>query len=166
MLLKFKKAYSKDWEQIKYIYECGIQTNNATFETEAPMTFDKWISNSFKKCSNVIKDGDLLLGWYKLSPVSNRMVYDGVGEVTIYVHPKAKGMGVGHMLLDHLIKTSEENGFWTLQSSIFPENTASIHLHLNHGFRDVGYRERIGKVNGVWRDNLLFERRSKLNGIN
>ena len=73
---------------------------------------------------------------------------------------------MGHMLLDHLIKTSEENGFWTLQSSIFPENTASIHLHLNHGFRDVGYRERIGKVNGVWRDNLLFERRSKLNGIN
>ncbi|QUG42037.1 N-acetyltransferase [Psychrobacillus sp. INOP01] len=165
MPLKFEKVTGKDWDQIKYIYETGIETNNATFETQSPTTYDKWISNGFEECSYVIKDGDLLLGWYKLSPVSNRTVYAGVGEVSIYVHPKAKGKGVGQLLLNHLIKTSEENGFWTLQSSIFPENTASIQLHLKQGFREVGFREQIGKVNGIWRDNLLFERRSKLNGI-
>jgi phosphinothricin acetyltransferase len=104
-------------------------------------------------------------GWAALSPVSRRPVYAGVAEGSVYVAEQMRGRGVGRLLLEALVKGSDENGFWTLQASIFPENAASISLHHACGFREVGRRERIAKMKGVWRDTLLFERRSKLVGV-
>ena len=109
-----------------------------------------------------MRDGDAILGWAALSPVSKRHVYCGVAEVTVYVSETARGQGIGRALLEALIQQSEQNGIWTLQASIFPENIASVQLHLRCGFREVGRRERIATLNGVWRDTLLFERRSTL----
>ena len=106
-----------------------------------------------------------MLGWAALSPVSDRCVYGGVAEVSVYVGQNHKGKGVGKLLMQHLIEHSESEGFWTLQSGIFPENKGSIRLHEKVGFRYLGKRERVGKLNGTWKDNLLFERRSKVIGI-
>lgn len=150
----------KDWEQIKYIYEAGIATGSATFETSAPSSYEKWISKADQFCTFIIYHGELVLGWCRLCPVSDRAVYAGVGEVGIYVHPKAIGMGIGNKLLQTLITKSEEQGYWMLQASIFPENKASIELHKKNGFRVVGHRERIGRLNNKWRDNYFLERRS------
>ena len=107
-----------------------------------------------------------IVGWAALSLVSARCVYAGVAEVSVYVSAPMRGQGVGALLLDALIQESEQGGIWTLQASIFPENAASVSLHRSCGFREVGTRERIAKMNGVWRDTLLFERRSKLAGCN
>ena len=107
-----------------------------------------------------MRDADRILGWAALAPVSKREVYSGVAEVTVYVTESARGRGLGRALLEALIAESERNGIWTLQASIFPDNTASVKLHLRCGFREVGRRERIAVLNGVWRDTLLFERRS------
>jgi len=113
----------------------------------------------------VARQGDRVLGWAALSPVSNREAYRGVAELSISVTEQSRGQGIGRTLLAALIETSEQIGIWTLQAAIFPENTASVNLHLRCGFREVGRRERIGKLNGSWRDTLLFERRSKIVGI-
>ncbi|UHA73226.1 GNAT family N-acetyltransferase [Paenibacillus sp. 481] len=153
-----------DWEQVKSIYEAGIATGNATLETQAP-TYEKWIASAHAECCYVVEDGSHIVGWCKIGPVSTRHVYAGVGEVSIYVHPDAKGKGIGNLLLHALIEGSEQQGFWTLQAGIFPENSSSIHLHKKHGFRELGTRERIGKRNGVWHDVLLLERRSSVVGI-
>lgn len=102
-----------------------------------------------------------MVGWAALIPVSTRKVYEGVAEVSIYISIKYKGLKIGTELLKKLIEKSETEGFWTLQSGIFPENKASIKLHQNHGFRIIGYREKIGLMNGIWRDTILLERRSK-----
>jgi L-amino acid N-acyltransferase YncA len=155
----------EDWSQIKEIYELGIATKKATFETHTPVTFEKWISTAVKDASIVAVEGNRILGWCKLLKISDRCVYAGVGEVSIYVHPSAQGQGVGSILLQEFIKQSERLGFWTLQSGIFPENQASIMLHKKHGFRELGRRERVGKLDGVWKDVLLFERRSTVVGI-
>jgi phosphinothricin acetyltransferase len=109
-----------------------------------------------------MRDSERVLGWAALSPVSKRRVYSGVAEVSVYVTESARGKGIGRALLEALIERSEEAGIWTLQASIFPENEASIELHLKCGFREVGRRERIARLHGVWRDTILFERRSKL----
>ena len=162
--MEMRLANEEDWEQIKYIYEAGISTGNATFETSAPSSYEQWISKADKLCTFVMLHNKAVKGWCRLSPVSYRAVYAGVGEVGIYVHPKAIGLGIGNKLLGKLIASSEEQGYWMLQASIFPENKASIELHKKNGFRVVGYRERIGKHNGEWRDNLLLERRSKFIG--
>lgn len=155
----------KDWEQIKYIYEAGIATGNATFETAPPSSYENWISTANQLCTFVICKDEVVLGWCRLSPVSYRTVYVGVGEVGIYVHPEAIGMGIGNKLLHTLIASSEEQGYWMLQASIFPENNASLELHKKNGFRVVGYRERIGKLDDMWRDNIFLERRSMIVGI-
>jgi L-amino acid N-acyltransferase YncA len=151
-----------DWEQVRSIYLEGIVGGNSTFETDAP-SWEKWDEAHLPFARLVMRDGDRVLGWAALSPVSKRRVYRGVAEVTVYVTESASGQGIGRALLEALIDESERNSIWTLQASIFPENTASIKLHLRCGFREVGRRERIGMLHGVWRDTVLFERRSNSN---
>ena len=149
-----------DWEQVRSIYLEGVREGNSTFETEAP-SWQAWDAAHLQSPRLVMRAEDRVLGWAALSPVSKRAVYRGVVEVTVYVTQTARGKGVGRALLEALIAESENNGIWTLQASIFPENTASIELHLRCGFREVGRRERIAMRNGVWRDTLLFERRRR-----
>ena len=152
-----------DWEQVRSIYVEGIATGHTTFETEAP-SWEKWNAGHLHVARLVARSGDKVLGWAVLSAVSNRDVYRGVAELSISVGEENRGHGIGRALLDALIEQSESNGIWTLQAAIFPENIASVKLHLRCGFREVGRRERIAKLNGVWRDTLLFERRSKTAG--
>ncbi len=151
---------ASDWEQVRAIYLEGIRSGHSTFETDAP-SWEKWDEGHLEFARLVMRDGEIVLGWAALSPVSKRYAYRGVAEVTVYVSEAARGQGIGHALLKALIDESERNGIWTLQASIFPENTASVQLHLRCGFREVGRRERIAMLNGVWRDTLLFERRSR-----
>ena len=149
------------WPAVREIYGEGIATGNATFETELP-DWQKWDSSHRKDCRLVAAEAgsDSILGWAALSPVSARRVYRGVAEVSVYVAAKARGQGVGKALLETLIQESEANGVWTLQAGVFPENTASIRLHKDCGFREVGVRCKIGKLGDTWRDVLLLERRS------
>ena len=153
-----------DWEQVHSIIREGIATGYTTFETDAP-SWEKWDAGHLRSARLVARQGDRVLGWAALSPVSNREAYRGVAELSISVTEQSRGQGIGRTLLAALIETSEQIGIWTLQGAIFPENTASVNLHLRCGFREVGRRERIGKLNGSWRDTLLFERRSKIVGI-
>ena len=164
MIILIRAMELKDWPQVETIYRAGIETGDATFEGKTP-TYEKWISSSVSGCTIVAYDGDTILGWSKISAVSDRCVYAGVGEVSIYVHPDAKGRGVGNALLKELIQKTEKIGFWTLNAAIFPENEGSIKLHKKHGFREVGRRERIGKMNGGWRDVVFLERRSSVVGV-
>ena len=152
------------WPAVKAIYESGIATGNATFQTTAP-AWNEWDKSHTPACRLVATNGDQVIGWAAITPVSGRCVYAGVGEVSVYIADGARGQGVGKALLSALIAASEQNGFWTLQAGIFPENTASIKLHESCGFRTVGRREKIGKLNGVWRDTILLERRSNEIGL-
>lgn len=149
-----------DWEAVQLIYREGIEKGNATFETEAP-AWEEWDKNHLRECRLVAKSDDQVVGWAALSPVSNRCIYTGVAEVSIYVRSSARGQGVGNKLMLTLIEESERAGIWTLQGGVFPENKASIALLKSCGFREVGTRERVGQMNGVWRDVFLLERRSK-----
>lgn len=151
------------WEKVKQIYESGIATGIATFETQAP-TWEKWTLAHLKFGRLVAIQDKKVVGWAALSPVSDRCVYGGVAEVSVYVDPLFKGQGIGKRLLRSLIAESEENGIWTLQASIFSENEPSLRLHQGVGFRVIGYRERIGKLWGEWKDNILLERRSSTTG--
>jgi phosphinothricin acetyltransferase len=149
-----------DWAPVRAIYLEGIATGNATFETDAP-AWDAWDAAHLAQPRLVARDGaGEIVGWAAVTPVSGRCVYAGVGDLSVYVAAAARGKGVGRALLQALIEGSERAGLWTLQAGIFPENEASLALHRGCGFRDVGRRERIGKINGVWRDVLLLERRS------
>lgn len=148
-----------DWPDVRTIYEQGIASGNATFETDLP-DWDRWNAAHAVECRFVARDGDHIVGWAALSPVSNRPVYRGVAEVSVYVRADARGRGVGRRLLSALIPCAEAAGYWTLQASVFPENEATIRLHRSLGFREVGRRERIGRHHGQWRDTLLLERRS------
>jgi phosphinothricin acetyltransferase len=155
------------WPAVQEIYRQGIQTRNATFETDLP-DWEKWDRNHRKDCRFVAiwtADGGSVLGWAALSAVSMRRVYEGVAEVSVYVAAAARGRGIGKMLLQALIRESEANGVWTLQAGIFPENVASIALHNSQGFREVGIRRRVGKLGDTWRDVMLLERRSSLVGL-
>ena len=147
------------WDSVKKIYEEGIATGNATFQTEAPSWKD-WNKAHAAKPRLIAIENDEVLGWAAITPVSGRCVYAGVGEVSVYVSAAARGKGVGKRLLSTLITESEKENYWTLQAGIFPENMASIALHHSCGFRTIGTRERIGKMNGVWRDTVLLEKRS------
>jgi phosphinothricin acetyltransferase len=153
-----------DWEQVRSIYLEGIATGIATFETDAP-AWEKWDAGHLRRARLVARTEAGILGWAALSPVSDRCVYGGVAEVSVYVGERGRGRGVGRALLDALVEASERNGIWTLQAGVFPENAASLRLHLRCGFREVGRRERIGKLNGAWRDTLLLERRSPNVGV-
>jgi phosphinothricin acetyltransferase len=150
-----------DWDRVRTIYEQGIAAGDATFETTAP-SWDAWDASHFADHRLVAgADGDLL-GWAALSPVSDRCVYAGVAENSVYVAETVRGCGVGRLLLDALIEGTEAAGVWTVQTAIFPENTASLHLHEGCGFRIVGVRERIGLLHGQWRETVFLERRSPL----
>ena len=155
---------SEDWEAVASIYAEGIATGLATFEKQVP-TFEVWDKAHLKWCRIVAVDKNIILGWAALSPVSGRCVYGGVAEVSVYVGQAYNHKGVGKVLMKELISQSEKNGFWTLQSGVFPENVGSIALHKKVGFRYIGTRERVGQLDGIWKDNLLFERRSKIVGI-
>lgn len=162
--LIIRELHFTDWKSIKEIYESGILTNLATFETTAP-DWDKW-NNAHLTFARIVAIVDNeVIGWAALSPVSNRCVYGGVAEVSVYVSDKVKGRGIGTQLLQYLIKESEKNGIWTLQSGIFKDNLASLKIHETAGFRVIGYRERIGKLNNEWKDTILLEKRSKLIGV-
>jgi L-amino acid N-acyltransferase YncA len=150
----------KHWTAVERLYLEGIATDNATFETESP-GWEGWDARHHRHSRLIALQGEDVLGWAALSPVSARRVYAGVAEVSIYVASSARGKGIGRELLRALIEESEQNGIWTLQAGIFPENRASIALHQAHGFREVGRRERIGQLKGVWRDVVLLERRGK-----
>jgi len=150
---------TSDWEQVRSIYLEGIATGNATFETDAP-DWDAWNRAHLDFGRLVARRSESVLAWAALSRVSNRAVYAGVAEVSVYVASPERGKGIGRELLVRLIDEAERNGIWTLQAGIFPENAASIALHKACGFREVGRRDRIGKLNGRWRDVVLLELRS------
>lgn len=152
-----------DADPVLAIYQAGIDTGNATFETRAP-EWPVWDKHHLADHRYVAVDGDRVVGWVALSGVSDRCVYAGVAELSVYIHPDAQGRGVGRALLAELIDSTERAGVWTLQTGIFPENTASVALHRRAGFRLVGRRERLGRHHGVWRDVLLMERRSPVIG--
>jgi L-amino acid N-acyltransferase YncA len=155
---------SNDWPAVRSIYLEGITTGLATFETEAP-SWQEWDAGHHQFGRLVAREAGRVVGWAALSPVSRRSIYSGVAEVSVYVAGDSRGKGVGHALLDKLICESEQNNIWTLQASVFPENAATIGLHRACGFREVGRRECIGKLRGVWRDTLLLERRSDVVSI-
>lgn len=153
-----------DWASVSQIYAEGLSTGFATFEKEVP-SYEVWDSAHMKTCRLIAEQDNSILGWAALSPVSSRCVYGGVGEVSVYVGQNSRGMGVGKILMEALIAESEIEGLWTLQSGIFPENKGSIKLHEEVGFRFIGKREKVGKLDGVWKDNALYERRSKAVGV-
>ncbi len=153
-----------DSAQVLEIYGMGIASGQATFETEIP-DWETWDANHLKVCRLVARSGMTLLGWAALSPISKRKAYAGVAEVSIYIHPDHQGKGIGKALLNELVQCSEATGFWTLQSNTFTSNTASIAIQKQCGFRVVGQRERIAKLNGTWQDTVLMERRSNITGV-
>lgn len=152
------------YQEIANIYKQGIETGIATFETTVP-TWETWNEIKLLHSRFVAVDNNDVLGWVALSKVSNRCVYEGVAEVSIYIAENHRGKGVGKILMENVIKESETNGIWTLQSGMFAENEATIALHKIVGFRIIGYREKVGKLAGVWKDNVIMERRSKVVGI-
>jgi len=164
MTITIRPMAAIDWNAVSNIYSEGISTGFATFEKEIP-SYEAWDSAHMKTCRLVAHQDNQILGWAALSPVSSRCVYGGVGEVSVYVGQNSRGMGVGQKLMKALIAESEKEGLWTLQSGIFPENKASIKLHEQVGFRMIGKRERVGKLDGTWKDNVLFERRSSIVGV-
>lgn len=154
----------KSWTDVARIYESGIATRNATFQTEAP-DWNSWDMAHRKDCRLIALIDNKIVGWAALSGVSSRPVYAGVAEVSVYVDQDYRGKGVGDQLMDSLIKESEINGVWTLQAGIFPENAGSLKLHHKHGFQTIGVKQRIGKMDHSWRDVAMLERRSKVVGI-
>lgn len=151
------------WEEVRIIYLQGIATKQATFQTDAP-AWEEWDKGHLAGLRYVAFIDGNVAGWAALTPVSGRCVYAGVTEVSVYIHEGYRGKGIGGALLQKLVTESEASNIWTLQSGIFPENTGSIALHEKLGFREIGYREKIGKMDGVWRDTVLMERRSKIIG--
>jgi L-amino acid N-acyltransferase YncA len=149
-----------DWPEVASIYAAGIATGDATFETDVP-SWAEWDAGHLAEHRLVAVDGAGVLGWAAVGPVSERCVYAGVVEDSIYLAEHARGRGIGRTLLAALLDSTERAGIWTVQTGIFPENVASLALHRAVGFRDVGVRERLGQLRGRWRDVLLLERRSR-----
>ncbi len=154
-----------DWPEAAEIYREGLETGNATFQNSVP-NWEEWDAAHLKTGRIVAEMGGAVAGWAALTPVSGRCVYEGVAEVSVYVGQKFRGAKIGSQLLEKLVLQSEADGLWTLQAGVFPENLASLKIHETAGFRQVGFREKIGKMGGVWRDTVLLERRSKQIGTN
>lgn len=158
--LTVRPMTSDDAERVLAIYQAGLDGGDASFETTAPT----WIAFDQAKLPDhrlvAVNADDTVLGWVAVSPTSSRAVYAGVVEHSVYVDPAAQGRGVARLLLDALIASTDTAGIWTIQSGVFPENTASLALHQRAGFRVIGTRERIGQHHGRWRDVILLERRS------
>ena len=153
----------EDWPEVARIFEAGIRTGNATFETEVP-SWEAWDAAHLPSHRFVAEREGRVVGWIALVPVSSRCCYEGVAEVSAYVAEGARGEGVGRALLARLIENSERGGIWTLETGVFPENEPSLALLQRFGFRVVGTRERIGRLHGVWRDVTFLERRSEVVG--
>jgi L-amino acid N-acyltransferase YncA len=159
----------EDWKQVRSIYLQGISTGNSTFEARAP-DWDKWDAAHLPDHRLVARADNGIVGWAALSPVSDRCVYSGVAELSLYVGARHRGKGIGSALLAAVIESSEKAGIWTLQGGIFPENKASLRLVTKHGFREIGRRQKLGKMThgelaGTWRDVILVERRSGVAGV-
>ncbi len=159
--MQIEPLRSEHWPDVARIYAEGIATRNATFETEVP-SWEAWDRAHLDEHRLVAIEQAAVLGWAALVPVSDRCVYGGVVENSVYVAASAHGRGVGRALLAALVASTEGAGIWTIQTGIFPENEVSIRLHERAGFRVVGRRERLGKLDGAWRDVLFLERRSKV----
>lgn len=156
--LEVRPFRDSDWPAVRAIYAEGIATRNATFETEVP-ALERWGAAHPPEHRFVALHDGAVVGWVAASPVSDRCVYAGVLEHSVYVESRMRGLGIGRRLLETLIEHADAAGIWTIQSGIFPENVASVELHQRCGFRVVGTRERLGQLDGVWRDVLLMERR-------
>lgn len=164
-MVTIRQFNQNDFEAVQVIYQQGIDTQDATFQ-QSQKTWSQWQHSMIEQTTLVLVDQQqAILGWAGLSAISSRPVYQGVAEVSIYMASQAAGKGYGSQLFQALVDISEELGFWTLQSAIFPENKGSIALHKKQGFRLVGERKGLGKMNGVWRDVLLFEKRSDIVGV-
>jgi phosphinothricin acetyltransferase len=158
--LAIRLLEAADWPAVREIYAAGLATGDATFEEEPP-SWGYFDGHRLPTLRFVAVDAaGVVVGWVAAAAVSDRSVYAGVIEHSVYVDPALRGRGVGRLLLGHLIAASEAAGIWTIQSSIFPENTASLTLHARCGFREVGVRERVGRHRGRWRDVVMVERRS------
>jgi L-amino acid N-acyltransferase YncA len=154
-----REMLQNDCERVLEIYRMGLETRNATFETNVP-SWQEWDSKHLPHSRFVSENVGIVTGWVALTPFSLREVYNGVAEVSIYVADGFRGKNIGKDLLEKVIISSEENGIWTLVSSVFPENEATLKLHTKFGFRVIGKRERIARLDGKWRDTILLERRS------
>jgi L-amino acid N-acyltransferase YncA len=152
------------WDEVRQIYEEGIATGLATFETVVP-DWETWDGSHLPFARLVAVSGARVAGWAALSPVSDRCAYGGVAEVSVYVAEASRGQGIGSILLERLVDASEDGGIWTLQAGIFAGNQGSMELHRKAGFREIGRREKLGKLNGQWRDVVLLERRSTRVGV-
>jgi L-amino acid N-acyltransferase YncA len=152
---------AEDWPEVARIFEEGIRTGNATFETEVP-SWEAWDAAHLPEHRLVAERDGRVVGWIALVPASPRECYSGVAEVSVYIAEEARGQGVGSLLLAALIESSERGGIWTLQTGAFPENEPSLGLLRRFGFRALGTQERIGRLHGVWRDVVLLERRSEV----
>ena len=153
-----------DWPEVSAIYMEGIATGLATFETSVP-SWQQWNSAHLEVGRLVARAEGKAIGWVALSPTSQRKVYSGVIDESIYIAASARGMGVGKTLLQALIQESEQEGIWSLQAGIFRENEGSLALHRVCGFREIAHQERKGRLNGLWHDVILMERRSKVAGL-
>jgi L-amino acid N-acyltransferase YncA len=162
--ISIEPMVEQDWPAVRAIFMEGINTGNATFE-KSPPEWSSWDAGHLRACRLVARSRDGVLGWAALSPVSSRCAYAGVAEVSVYVAPQSRSQGIGKKLLASLVEASEREGIWALQAGIFPENVSSAELHKGHGFRVVGTREKLGSMDGRWRDVLLLERRSAVSGI-
>ena len=161
MNYEIREMLPEDGTKVLEIFREGIEGGNATFDKDVP-SWEAWDNKFFKVCRFVLEDENgEVQGWAAIQPISARDCYKGVAEVSIYLSNSAQGKGLGKVMLQKLILESEEHSFWTLQSGIFPENVASIKIHESLGFRIIGNREKIGQMNGVWRDVVLMERRSQ-----
>jgi phosphinothricin acetyltransferase len=159
-MMQITAMLPEHWPAVKTIYEEGIATGQATFQTSAP-SWDEWNSSHLQHSRLVATIENQVIGWAALTPVSGRCVYAGVAEVSVYIERGHRGMKIGQKLLQALIESSEQHNIWTLQAGIFPENPASLKIHATCGFRQIGVRERIGQHHGVWRNTILLERRSR-----
>ena len=164
MYIQIDRMHRNDWETVRSIYAQGIASEDTTFETQVP-DWEEWDTNHLPGPRLVARSNEQVIGWAAVSPVSSRCIYSGVAEVSVYVAAQFRQRGVGKLLLQALITESEQAGIWTLQAGIFPENTRSLALHKSCGFREIGIQEKIGQNDGIWRDVILLERRSKVVGV-
>jgi L-amino acid N-acyltransferase YncA len=161
--MEIEQLTEKHWPEVSDIYASGLATGNANFSSRVP-EWEEWDKAHLKNCRLVMTDDGKVWGWAALTAISDHCVFAGVAEVSVYVHESARGSGIGKRLLRAVVDESEKNNLWTLEARIFAENLASIHIHQANGFRIVGRRERIGQLNGIWRDTILLERRSTKTG--
>jgi phosphinothricin acetyltransferase len=157
--MEMRELREEDWPAVRSIFEQGIAGGNATFETEAP-SWDAWDRSQLDGQRWVAVESGRVVGWVAAHPVSSRPCYRGVVEHSVYVDDECQGRGIGRALLERLFESADQAGIWTIQTGVFPENEASLALHEKCGFRVVGTQEKLGRMNGVWRDVVVIERRS------